>query len=654
MTAGMVGHEELQAGDWRLSQNHLEAVEELEEDLLDLFWFRRPRLLLWVVAMVATLNALSLMVSAYFLITLGPSSGFKSVLVWLPLMILDLGTACYMGYVTLPQVSAKGLRSVANAGPARHALHPCDCNRTYALLSTALVLPPHKLYEVLKAASSCDVEEELSGISRAVVHLLGFLQPHKRVAKKQHAQKYVTRRDRLRRKPSRSRSSRSQDPPPFMPPVGSNGQPHDPYATALMIEMGKPYVADEAQQQVGGVHVSVGPFLTSEEGGDTATVPNTDAGILSRSSMKPPLIARLSPAAFPLVLHRWSMQNGQGRLAAEPAGVPEPATRSHRDGVTPSVDTRTPSGVMPVLQARSLGARSSTHGHESIMSGVASISRVSHPADCSAHGSGSYPLIAVTREPSSLLATASLIAAAEEADDAFVAVLAQRAGLIASRGPTASGVTLAAQHLRGCLKRFNPLFRIMCRLWAQRALEEHIAQEAGSSAQHAATADETAASLKVGGVVEEVSRALLLASPELRALRSAFDSLDINDSGTITMRELGHHVSNRVKHVLGTRASAGELRAMLGEVDADNDGELKFSDFLLFLAFAAFDTNNTGRITSSSLATAVERMGCMDLLHPDIVNAMVRLADADGDGLVGMRQFLRVFDFLGLDQLKLA
>ncbi|KAL6764411.1 hypothetical protein V8C86DRAFT_1587939 [Haematococcus lacustris] len=184
------------------------------------------------------------------------------------------------------------------------------------------------------------------------------------------------------------------------------------------------------------------------------------------------------------------------------------------------------------------------------------------------------------------------------------------------------------------------LCRIMCRLWAQRALEEHIAQEAGSSAQHAATADETAASLK----------ALLLASPELRALRFAFDSLDINDSGTITMRELGHHV----KHVLGTRASAGELRAMLGEVDADNDGELKFSDFLLFLAFAAFDTNNTGRITSSSLATAVERMGCMDLLHPDIVNAMVRLADADGDGLVGMRQFLRVFDFLGLDQLKLA
>ncbi|GFH17353.1 calmodulin-like [Haematococcus lacustris] len=149
---------------------------------------------------------------------------------------------------------------------------------------------------------------------------------------------------------------------------------------------------------------------------------------------------------------------------------------------------------------------------------------------------------------------------------------------------------------------------------------------------------------------EAQQQALLLASPELRALRSAFDSLDINDSGTITMRELGHHV----KHVLGTRASAGELRAMLGEVDADNDGELKFSDFLLFLAFAAFDTNNTGRITSSSLATAVERMGCMDLLHPDIVNAMVRLADADGDGLVGMRQFLRVFDFLGLDHLKLA
>ncbi|GFH07811.1 uncharacterized protein HaLaN_02671 [Haematococcus lacustris] len=561
--------------------------------------------------MVATLNALALMVSAYFLITLGPSSGFKSVLVWLPLMILDLGTACYLGYVTLPQVSAKGLHSVGKAVPPCHAPHPRGCSRTVALSSV-----------------------------QAVVHLLGFLQPHKRVAKKQHAQKYVTRRDRLRRKPSRSRSSRSQDPPPFMPPVGSNGQPHDPYATALMIEMGKPYVADEAQQQVGGVHVSVGPFLTSEDGGDTVTVPNTDAGILSRSSMKPPLIARLSPAAFPLVLHRWSMQNGQGRLAAEPAGVPEPATRSQRDGVTPSVDTRPPSGVMPVLQARSLGARSSTHGHESIMSGVASISRVSHPADCSAHGSGSHPLIAVTREPSSLLATASLVAAAEEADDAFVAVLAQRAGLIASRGPTASGVTLAAQHLRGCLKRFNPLFRIMCRLWAQRALEEHIAQEAGSSAQHAATADETAASLK----------ALLLASPELRALRSAFDSLDINDSGTITMRELGHHV----KHVLGTRASAGELRAMLGEVDADNDGELKFSDFLLFLAFAAFDTNNTGRITSSSLATAVERMGCMDLLHPDIVNAMVRLADGDGDGLVGMRQFLRVFDFLGLDQLKLA
>jgi hypothetical protein len=54
-------------------------------------------------------------------------------------------------------------------------------------------------------------------------------------------------------------------------------------------------------------------------------------------------------------------------------------------------------------------------------------------------------------------------------DDVFVALLAQRAGVMASRGPTAAGASAAAHAFHSTLLHYAPVFTALARYWAAKA-----------------------------------------------------------------------------------------------------------------------------------------------------------------------------------------
>lgn len=63
-------------------------------------------------------------------------------------------------------------------------------------------------------------------------------------------------------------------------------------------------------------------------------------------------------------------------------------------------------------------------------------------------------------------------------------------------------------------------------------------------------------------------------SQEEYALRNMFRSFDVDNSGTITMDELGGLISK-----LGVSCLDGELEAMFRELDSNQNGTLEFEEF---------------------------------------------------------------------------
>ncbi|GIL47273.1 hypothetical protein Vafri_4146 [Volvox africanus] len=128
--------------------------------------------------------------------------------------------------------------------------------------------------------------------------------------------------------------------------------------------------------------------------------------------------------------------------------------------------------------------------------------------------------------------------------------------------------------------------------------------------------------------------------------RAAFCALDDDCSGSVTAEELSTHLLL----LAGTRASRAELRAMIAEIDSNGDNQIAFSEFLVFMVFCFLDGNGNGCVEMHDVVRASQRVK-MQLSHTD-VEAMVELADPDGDGKIGLRQFNEVFKDVEMPELR--
>merc|ERR1719391_425787 len=95
--------------------------------------------------------------------------------------------------------------------------------------------------------------------------------------------------------------------------------------------------------------------------------------------------------------------------------------------------------------------------------------------------------------------------------------------------------------------------------------------------------------------------------------------------------------------------SEEELKIMIDEVDQDKNGTIELDEFLIMMArrirdsntirevFNVFDSDRDGFITAEELSRVMSGLG-EDLTQEEL-EEMMRWADRDGDGMVGVSEF---------------
>ena len=160
-------------------------------------------------------------------------------------------------------------------------------------------------------------------------------------------------------------------------------------------------------------------------------------------------------------------------------------------------------------------------------------------------------------------------------------------------------------------------------------------------------------------------------SKKIQNLRQAFNLFDQNNSGVISINDLGFAIKS-----LGQKTTITELQDMLNNVDLDYDGSVTFDEFLAMMssieqknnhqfqkiqnnenenekiniesletmedaeiraAFEVFDQDQDGFISKYELAQTMIKLG-EDLTNQDI-DEMMKEADKDGFGRVSFEQF---------------
>ena len=130
--------------------------------------------------------------------------------------------------------------------------------------------------------------------------------------------------------------------------------------------------------------------------------------------------------------------------------------------------------------------------------------------------------------------------------------------------------------------------------------------------------------------------------------KDAFDIVDVNHSGSISVKELAS-----LFIVLGFKISESDIKDQIDSVDTTGSGEVSFQEFVYLLlkveslneheedevrkAFKIFDKNGNGLISLDEFKLIHDNLGnkFMEVLVEEIFNEI----DLDGDGQINYKEF---------------
>ena len=138
----------------------------------------------------------------------------------------------------------------------------------------------------------------------------------------------------------------------------------------------------------------------------------------------------------------------------------------------------------------------------------------------------------------------------------------------------------------------------------------------------------------------------LLNEAEASSLRQVFETLDKNGDGRLSQDELVTAYSRNMSLEEARQA----VQSVMQKVDADMNGFINYSEFILATtsenvllskenmeaAFNMFDKDGSGTITVSELK---EMLGGTDSENAAVWQQLVKVADANGDGEIDLKEF---------------
>ena len=139
----------------------------------------------------------------------------------------------------------------------------------------------------------------------------------------------------------------------------------------------------------------------------------------------------------------------------------------------------------------------------------------------------------------------------------------------------------------------------------------------------------------------------------MNELQKAFTKLDVNGDGKLSNDEL----LNGFKEIMGEVAAQEEVDRIMKMVDADNNGCIDYSEFVmatlnkknllsegrLKAAFDIFDKDHSGYIDASEIKMV---LGKGKNLDEEVWSELIKEVDFNGDGEVSFKEFKKMMQSL--------
>ncbi|KAH7297029.1 hypothetical protein KP509_26G049900 [Ceratopteris richardii] len=137
-----------------------------------------------------------------------------------------------------------------------------------------------------------------------------------------------------------------------------------------------------------------------------------------------------------------------------------------------------------------------------------------------------------------------------------------------------------------------------------------------------------------------------LSEEEIMGLKQMFESMDTDNSGTITFEELKTGLSKQ-----GCSLAEHEVRQLMDAADVDGNGTIDYMEFItatmqmtksgkdkhIYSAFQYFDKDQSGDITMEELEEALTKHGMGD---PETIKEIISEVDTDHDGRINYDEFV--------------
>lgn len=140
-----------------------------------------------------------------------------------------------------------------------------------------------------------------------------------------------------------------------------------------------------------------------------------------------------------------------------------------------------------------------------------------------------------------------------------------------------------------------------------------------------------------------------LSEERISGLRRAFEALDANGDGQLSLAELKDGLDKA-----GLLRSNSDLERIMKGVDADGSGHIDYTEFLAatldrrcyltedvcWAAFSVFDVNGDGKISHEELGRLLGSGDIKQVVPSAHVAALLREVDKNGDGMIDFEEFM--------------